>query len=319
MSSKNIAIFNSLPCHYEMFGYIIYYCFLNNFSLTIYTEYINVMGWFMFYHKLFNNGENKHELKFLHYTNFEDDNTKNRYDLIFLTTDDDPSFQVRWMTDRVICINHYYVCRRIDWFHCIGTRPFIQSSINWAIPCIPVFNSCNKLSNCENNFIQVAIIGTGYVQNPYNINLINRLVTSNNKKIVLHIITRKIYCDISGISTNIEVRKHESISTEHIFLILLKCNYVLTDTHYIIKDHQEGYSMSGSIPIAFSSLTKLIISKKNNTFYKFASVKEFDFESNDNILLEDTTEETLKLIEEERNHLISTFHNNVNNIILQNK
>jgi hypothetical protein len=77
--------------------------------------------------------------------------------------------------------------------------------------------------------------------------------------------------------------------------------------------------MSGSIPIAFSSLTKLIISKKNNTFYKFASVKEFDFESNDNILLEDTTEETLKLIEEERNHLISMFHNNVNNIILQNK
>jgi hypothetical protein len=145
------------------------------------------------------------------------------------------------------------------------------------------------------------------------------LVTSNNKKIVLHIITRKIYCDISGISTNIEVRKHESISTEHIFSILLKCNYVLTDTHYIIKDHQEGYSMSGSIPIAFSSLTKLIISKKNNTFYKFASVKEFDFESNDNILLEDTTEETLKLIEEERNHLISMFHNNVNNIILQNK
>lgn len=311
MSNKNIAVFNSLPCHYEMFGYIIYYCYLNNHKLTIYTQGTFHMGWFSFYEKLFGN----YTINLIHYTNFEEGLKRNNYDLIFLTTDDDPSFDVRWMNDKVVCINHYYVCRRIDWFHCIATRPFCKNSINWAIPCIPVFNCTNKLSNISNDLMNVAIVGTGYIENPYSIKLINRLTTSNHKKIVLHIITRRIYCDISGIDPNIEVQRHESISTEDIFLILLKCNYVLTDTHYKIKDHQEGYSMSGSVPIAFSSLSKLIISKENNKYYNFQSVKEFDYYADDKIILEDTNENTIGLVEQERVKLISMFHGHVNNIL----
>ena len=311
MSNKNIAIFNSLPCHYEMFGYIIYYCKLNNYKLTIYTEGTYHMGWFSFYEKLFCN----YVFYLSHHTNFQDGLKKNNYDLIFLTTDDDPMFDVKWMSLKVVCINHYYISRRIDWFHCIATRPFFKNSINWAIPCIPVFSSVTKLSYISNDIINVAIVGTGYVENPYSISLINRLTVGGDKKIVLHIITRKIYCDISGIDPSIEVNKYESISTEDIFLILLKCNYVLTDIHYIIKDHQEGYSMSGSVPIAFSSLSQLIISKQNNIYYKFNSVKEFDVDSEDKIMLEDTNENIIKLIEEERNKLISMFHNHVSDII----
>ena len=309
MTSKNIAVFNSLPCHYEMFGYIIYYCYLNNYKLTIYTEGTFHMGWFSFYQKLFGS----YVINLIHYKYFEDGSKNNNYDLIFLTTDDDPMFDVRWMNHKVVCINHYYVCRRIDWFHCIATRPFCKNTINWSIPCIPVYSSMYKLSNISNEFIHVAIVGTGYLENPYNINLINRL--TSDKKIILHIITRRVYCDISGIDRNIEVNKHESIDTENIFLILLKCNYILTDTHYKIKDHQEGYSMSGSIPIAFSSLSKLIISKQNNIYYKFDSVKEFDFYSDDKIILEDTNEETIQLVEQERVKLVSMFHSHVNTIV----
>jgi hypothetical protein len=50
-------------------------------------------------------------------------------------------------------------------------------------------------------------------------------------------------------------------------------------------------------------------------FYKFVSVKEYDLDKNENIFLEDTTEEMFKLVEQERNYLISMFHNNVNSII----
>lgn len=310
--SKKIAIFNSFPFHYEMFGYIIYYCYLNKYALTIYTEDKNDMGWFTFYNKLFD-GVNKCDMIWKHYTNFEEGLQDNNYDVIFLTTDDDPNFEVRWMTEKVICINHYYVCRRVDYFHCIGTRPFINSSVKWGIPCIPVFDFYNKITKLDNEFMHVAIVGAGYSNNPYNISTINKL--TSNKKIILHIITRNIRCDLSGINENIKIYKHESSSTEHIFSILLKCNYILTDINTRLMDHQEGISMSGSIPIAFSSLSKLIISKKNNSYYKFASVKEYDLDKNENIFLEDTTEEMLKLVEQERNYLISMFHNNVNNII----
>jgi hypothetical protein len=256
--SKKIAIFNSFPFHYEMFGYIIYYCYLNNFSLTIYTEDKNDMGWFIFYNTLFNNYGNKYELNFIHYKNFEEGNIKNNYDLIFLTTDDDPIFQVRWMTDRVICINHYYVCRRVDYFHCIGTRPFTNSSMKWAIPCIPVFDYYSKISNYDSDFMHVAVIGGGNNnKSSYDISTINRL--KSNKKIVLHIISRLIKCEFDNIDSNIEVKKYENIETFQMYSILLRCSYILTDVDNVMNNHRVGYSMSGSIPVAFSTLSKLII------------------------------------------------------------
>jgi hypothetical protein len=315
--SKKIAVFNSFPFHYEMFGYIIYYCCLNHFSLTIYTEDKNDMGWFIFYNKLFD-GVNKCDMTWKHYTNFEEGRQDNNYDLIFLTTDDDLKFEVRWMTEKVICINHYYVCRRIDWFHCIGTRPFAENFIKWAIPCIPVFDFYNKITNMDDKFIHVAIIGGGNKNsNSYDINTINRLVS--NKKIIIHIIARLIKCEFNNVNNNIEIKKYEKITTQDMYAILLKCNYVLTDVDNIMNIHRTGHSMSGSIPIAFSSLSKLIISKKNNMFYKFVSVKEYDLDKNNSIFLEDTTEEMVKLVEQERNCLISMFHNNVNNIVNTNK
>ena len=310
--SKNIAIFNSFLFHYEMFGYIIFYCYANKYNLTIYTEDNYDMGWFDFYRQSF--GDKSYQFNFRHYTNFENDLQKNEYDLIFLTTDDDPNFEVRWMTYKVICINHFYYCRRVDWFHCIGTRPFAENLINWAIPCIPYFNSYNKISNSDDKFIHVAIIGGGIKNNnSYDINIINRL--KSDKKIMLHIISRLIICDLSNINSNIEVKKYENITTQQMYSLLLKCNYVLSDIDNVMNTHRSGHSMSGSVPIAFSTLTKLVISSQNNMFYRFVSVKEYDLNNNENIFLENTTEEMFKLIERERNCLIDMFHNNVNKIL----
>lgn len=47
--NKHIAIFNSFNYHYEMFGYIIQYCHLNNFNLTIFTEIYNDNEWLEYY------------------------------------------------------------------------------------------------------------------------------------------------------------------------------------------------------------------------------------------------------------------------------
>lgn len=311
--SKNIAIFNSFSFHYEMFGYIIYYCFLHKFSLTIYTEDKNEMGWLMFYNKIFNNYGNKYNLNFIHYTKFKTDIQNNNYDLIFLITDDDPNFEVMWMTNRVVCINHYYICRRVDWFHCIGTRPFHENLINWAIPCIPIFDCYAKISNLDSDFMHVAIIGGGSNNKSYDTSIINRLVSS--KKIKIHIFSRVIKCEFNDIDSKIEIHRYESKTTDQMYSVLLKCSYVLTDIDNVMVTHRNGRSMSGSVPIAFSSLSKLLLSKQNNMFYKFISVKEYDLNKNENIFLEDVTEEMFKSVERERNYLIEMFHNNVNNII----
>jgi hypothetical protein len=313
--TKKIAIYNSFPCHYEMFGYIIFYCYVNKFTLEIFTENFLDMKWFLFYNKLFEN----YNIIYHSCIKFENNDERKSFDLIFLTTDDDPNFKSEWMNRRVVCINHYYKCRRIDHYHCIGVRPFIKTQIKWGLPCIPVFCKSNKNFNPE--FINVCIIGGGNLDsNLYNINVINRL--KSNKKIMIHVITRfatqKMVDILSKKNENIEIRLYQTFDTENMFSLLTTINYLLIDVT-INQDHNIGYSMSGSTPIAFSSLSRLIISSDNNKMYKFSSALEFDLKTNEDIFLDDIKEETMDLIINERSELIKMFHNNVDEIITNNE
>ena len=59
--------------------------------------------------------------------------------------------------------------------------------------------------------------------------------------------------------------------------------------------------MSGAIPLAFSTLTPLIISIKTNEYYKFINVIEFDKDGVDDIILRDVD---IDLIAQERSDII---------------
>ena len=65
--TKNVAIFNSFYFHYEMFGYIIQYCKVNHFNLTIFTNFDNDLGWFDFYDSIFQ----KEGYEYKHFSKFE--------------------------------------------------------------------------------------------------------------------------------------------------------------------------------------------------------------------------------------------------------
>ena len=70
--------------------------------------------------------------------------------------------------------------------------------------------------------------------------------------------------------------------------------------------------MGGVIPIAFSLLTPIIISKQANKYYQFKNVIEFDKNSGDDIVL---TKIDLDLLETERNELINQFFMHMDNYI----
>ena len=40
-SKKHIAIFSSLNNHFEMFGYIIHFCYANDYKLTLFADNLN--------------------------------------------------------------------------------------------------------------------------------------------------------------------------------------------------------------------------------------------------------------------------------------
>lgn len=223
------------------------------------------------------------------------------------------------MNKKVVCINHYYNCRRIDYFHCIGVRPFIKNQIKWGLPCIPLLYKSNKI--IDPDVMNVCMIGGGNLDsNLYNINLINRL--KSNKKIIIHVITRfathKMISILKRKNDNIDIRLYQLLNTENMFSLLQSSNYILTDAT-MNNDHNIGYSMTGSVPLAFSSLSRLIISSHNNKLYNFSSALEFDLKSNEDIILDDIKNETYDLISQQRNELIKMFHDNVDEIISINE
>jgi len=60
--------------------------------------------------------------------------------------------------------------------------------------------------------------------------------------------------------------------------------------------------MSGSIPLSFSTLTPLIISRETNAYYQFKNVIEYDKDSTENIVLENID---FHLIEQEREDMLN--------------
>jgi hypothetical protein len=165
--------------------------------------------------------------------------------------------------------------------------------------------------------IHVCIIGGGNLEtNLYNINVINRL--KSNKKIMIHAMTRFVTNKMVEIlekkNDNIDIRLYQNMNTEGMFSLLLSSNYMLTDTT-MNNDHMAGYSMTGSVPLAFSTLSRLIISSHNNKMYQFYSALEFDAISKDDIYLDDNSYHMLDLMVSERTQLINMFHQNVNEIL----
>jgi beta-1,4-mannosyl-glycoprotein beta-1,4-N-acetylglucosaminyltransferase len=300
---KHIAIFNSFNFHYEMYGYIIEYCKTNNYLLTIFTSFDNTLGWIDFYTDHFKNY--KFDVKNI-YT-FEEE--RNKFDIIFITTDDDYEFKKEWINDKCVSVNHTCMIRRPDFKNNLGTRPFIKNYKKWAIPCYNIFQENNK-ENTSNKYINVSIIGG---LNDYNYATINRLDSSST--ITLYIIARNAnYFNTSKIiNKKINVILLNNIDTKEMINFLKKSDYILTDSTYNIH-HINGISMSGNIPLAFSTLTPLIISKGNNSLYKFKNVIEFDIKTNDKIIIEKGIIDISRL-EEERQKLISLF-NDYNDILI---
>jgi len=302
-----IAIFSGLSFHFEMFGYIIHLCKTNGHHLTIYSPPCS-HGWNEFYKQLYSRLELKAVGHF-----FSDYNT---IDYIFLITDDDRNFPESLTTKKnIICIDHNYIIRRpsIDLKYHIGTRPFSTNYRKWALPCYPIVmttsekrDSIVKLDN-----VDIVILGG---RNDYEVKHINRLSSTSN--IRLHIISRIVDPRLlSSLDQRFTLCIHENISTSEMIKILKESKYVLCDITSNL-DHITGKSMSGSIPLAFSNLNKLILSKENNSLYKFKTAQTFDLNSSEPIEVSSKLSQMeIQNIFNERNSLIKEFHNHMNTLL----
>lgn len=299
-----LAIFNGLPYHFEMYGYILQYCHTNGHTLTIYSR-DDTHNWIEFYKKLFPSLQWKSWTSFIHEYNV--------YDFIIVTTDDDRSFTLQ-NANNIICIDHRFNVRRpsVDPFYHIATRPFAENLRKWALPCYPIVQTVQDKMKYLTATRGVHIVVLGSMD--YHITRINRLTSPS--KITLHFVSRQISKEkLSLLRKTFHVRVYENVSTQTMMELLYTSQYMICDVH-TNDDHTNGISMSGSIPLAFSTLNQLIISDTNNSFFKFTSPKVFSLNSSETINLTETLDEdTLTDIYDERTRLVSMFHAHMNEIV----
>jgi hypothetical protein len=287
-----VAIFNSFNFHYEMYGYIIYFCKCRNYNITIYDnnndDYIEVYNTLI---KNYNTTYKKIELF---------DSEKYIYDVIFLTTDDDRNFNTNDMNinNKTISIDHSFEIRN-NLKKRIAVRPFPNEYYrDWILPVYPIITIEEKQHSMIENETNIVLLGDSIYN--YNTRILNRL--KSNNKITIHAIGR--FMDINrfhGVANNLNIVIYRNISTKYLINILCIANYVITDVNE--TDNYTDNRMSGAIPLSIGILTPLIISKQTNKYYNFSNVIEYDKESTDddinlyNINLKDLCKERDELID----------------------
>ena len=243
-SKKHIAIFSSLNYHYEMFGYIIQFCYANAYKLTIFAEKLNYNNGWLDYYKDVLFPTSKFEIK--NYSFFQQE--KYLVDLIFLTSNTDKLyfeyFDTDYLKKNTICIRHQinylYKVEEPDTGKTINVRPFeLNSDKEWFLPCFNLENKSESIVKIvDENFTNIAILGAcvevdvnnKLVYYKYNTTIINRLKT--DKKIRLHVIARNITTfQFYGLKPPTELHTHENIPTEYMFEILNKCSFIIADVN----------------------------------------------------------------------------------------
>lgn len=312
---RKILGFNSFSVHFEMYGYLIHYCKERNYSLTIYCHFSDENGYLQYYQQIF-----QYPLLTFKCLWGELEQEINQYDAIVLFTDDDSSYNVYHprTLHRTLLIEHTIFRRRKDIPHIISTRPFEFSLLEeakdlskykgytepsspiWALPTYPLLLPENKTRfHDASRQITVCILG-GLKE--YNLDYIHRLKTSSMSfshpfKIKLIAISRDMELDnFANLNLDrFELETYKNISIQQVFEILTtKVDYLLTD---VAKDNEynlEKTLMSGCIPIAFSLLIPLIISKQTNQHYQFQHVVEFDKSTHEPIFLEPITPQNIR-------------------------
>jgi glycosyltransferase involved in cell wall biosynthesis len=298
---KRVAIFNSFPFHYELFGHILAHFARNggaSSAVSIFTETKNNMGWLDFYKTQFETLN----IEFRSVSEFCD--ARHEFDLIFVPTDDDFAFKREWIDDRCIVTDNHVSNRRPEYKHHIGLRPFAGNDKRWALPCYDLVSASDKMTHLERDCIHVAItVGWQIVLNYPVINRLSAMVPLH-----IHFIGRKfddIASKMNATGVDICIHLHEKMETRDMIELLKKCDYVMTDLQN--DDHINGITMSGVVPLSFSTLTPLIISKQNNRIYGFKNVVEFEMSSDEPIVIAKKGSNHVEQLKVERDGLIAMY------------
>ena len=231
----NIAIFNSFPFHYEVMGFFIYYCFLKKYNLTIFTTATNNYGWIDFYYLYFQQFDYHYKVR-----DYKEFNEEFFYltDKIIVITDDDPKTPMEFFNQDsskfvIICHNPERMKP-----HYTPIFPFSGSNLysQYIMPVFPIDLNRDKYKMSEKSTFKILLIGHGH-----------------HYETVLHPHKDIEYIWISREKKKAVGQNYVKAHTFRLMHTVKHCDFILYPS-----GHEEGATMSGSLPLAISTCTPIL-------------------------------------------------------------
>ena len=265
-NNSKILVYNGLPFHFEMFGCVLDYAKNYNLDVDIVNTTEDNHQWFSLYQKYFT---------FNLYKSLSDIDI-NHYNSVILLTDDDYSFPKNLVSEKTICINHFYLSRRND-IKCQLTISKFKEDIDKF--CFPIWNCITQEEKVNilkhNDKPIITLIGNSNIHNTNNI----KKIIKNYQDFEFKLINRDIPNNIPKF-----IKTYENLNSIELFNILKQTSYVLYLQSNTINSiyQQNNMIISGSFPLAISNACHLIIP---NGIMKPLNLKSIIYYDEDNPIL----------------------------------
>jgi hypothetical protein len=261
-----IAIYNGLECHHEMIGHALEYCKEKQFKPIVYYNEKSLYSWMNYYKELF--GE------FIHYpyTQYSNDILfKDHINATLLLTDDDYNFPESIIQpNKVICIDHFHIIRRIRNLKRIDIRPFERThNDKWVLPVYGNIMHEHKRSLLQNQTkLRIACIGEGAI---FDIEYIKTQLTNFNE-IEFYLFYREDIPYLRSLANEYpNIHLSIALSCNQLIDILKQCHYSLFVPYPILSHMYHYEKISGSIPLAFATGCRIITLKSLADQFKLDS------------------------------------------------
>jgi hypothetical protein len=274
------------------------------------------MGFIEMYRQIF--GLHSHDLgvEFRDFRQFSSE-WSSGFDVYVCLTDDDPVFLSYEMPifDKTICIEHHYKRRQTKMNNCLSFRPHMDEiaiselKMNaWIMACYPIFHQ--KIHYLPKT--HVVILGSGKY---YKTQILNRMRCIHGREIVIDCISRDAadtkFHEDGCLRNGISLQIHRGIEMGYMIELIKNADYVITD----VMAGKENYcyeGMTAVIPLAYATLTPIILCSENNAGLRLKSVIEFDSGGHEEILLGDVSSESMRL---ERDELLEHTFVGLDNMV----
>ena len=296
---KRVLVYNGFPFHYEMFGFILDFCKKFNIEPTIINKVHNE-GWLQLY---------KAKYQFHYNTELSEDIESFSY--VILLTDDDFHWPESLVTQNIICIDHWYKCRRHSIQNHIPITQFQKENPFYALPVFEYIPYAAKMQVLqEQKRPIITLLGSSSL--PLSNDFLS--IITNFRDFDIYIINHFINRDREYLKLP-NVYAFENIDATHMFHLLFQSTYVYFYPAGHMKSYQQlcNYVITAAMPLSFTTGCKFILPRQMNETLQLSSVITYEFIPNSLTLsrkpsLEDTFDERERLIHTRNNTLLKTMY-----------